>query len=73
MVPHPGQSSVVSETPVPTPITQCPKCNGIGKPFHIQTKVGSVILHFRCARCGAEWERTKPEESSPKNKKLGNL
>jgi hypothetical protein len=33
----------------------------IMEPFHVETKVGSVIVHFRCPYCAVEWERIRPE------------
>jgi DNA-directed RNA polymerase subunit RPC12/RpoP len=47
--------------PPEPPVARCPACDGIGKPFHLETKVGSVIVHLRCPYCGVEWKKVKSE------------
>jgi hypothetical protein len=41
---------------------RCPACDGIAKPIHIETKVGSVIVHFRCPYCQTQWTKVTPEK-----------
>ncbi len=41
-------------------VSRCPKCDGVGRAYHVKTYIGSVQLHMRCRQCAAEWNVMKP-------------